>query len=243
MKLLAIDAGNSRIKWGVYSDGWLQISTAETTSPETLHREWSFLEGIDKIIAVNVAGPKIENIITSYLEPLRCQIDWVRSSSSLGEIKNGYLDPKKLGADRLAAMVAAWDRARKPVIVADCGTTITVDAVDGRGHFLGGVILPGKDLMKRYLAESAHNLKILPGKHILFPVTTGDAIFTGSIDALCGAIERMHKRLADVSIVTPALILGGGDADLISPYLQIEHECHEFLVLNGLVSIGDNPYA
>jgi len=243
MKSLAIDAGNSRIKWGVYSSGWLQIEAVDTSAPEPLEQAWSLLKDIDRIIAVNVAGPKIKDLIICWLGHLHCPIEWVKSCASLGGIKNGYLDPEKLGADRLVAMIAAWDRVRRPVIVAGCGTTITVDAVDKRGHFIGGLILPGKKLMSRCLADGAYNLLNLSGVHAPFPVTTGDAIYTGIIEAACGAIERMHKRLSNVSPEYPAIILGGGDASLISTYLQMEHEFHEYLVLNGLVSIGDNLYA
>ncbi|MBU6459954.1 MAG: type III pantothenate kinase [Proteobacteria bacterium] len=243
MKCLAIDVGNSRIKWGIYSNGWLQLDAVELAYAESLQQAWSSFKDIDRVIAVNVAGPHIQSLIENWLNPLRSPVEWVVSAPILGGIKNGYLEPEKLGIDRLVGMIAAWHHSKRPVVVVACGTAITVDAVDHRGHFLGGLILPGKKLGSRSLAEGAYGLEILSGQYSPFPVQTGDAIYSGLIEAVCGAVERMAGRLQVITHTRPSIILGGGDAGLIGAHLQIEYEYHEYLVLNGLVCIRDEPDA
>lgn len=67
-----------------------------------------------------------------------------------------YLDyprPATIGADRLANAAAAFKIYGAPVIVADFGTALTVDAVDAGGHFAGGLIMPGPALFLDYLAD------------------------------------------------------------------------------------------
>lgn len=64
-----------------------------------------------------------------------------------------YPRPETLGADRLADACGAVARYGAPVLVADVGTALTVDLVDGAGRFVGGVIAPGPALMTDYMAE------------------------------------------------------------------------------------------
>jgi len=76
----------------------------------------------------------------------------IRHTLNLG-VKLDYPRPATIGADRLANAAAAFKIYGAPVIVADFGTALTLDAVDSRGCFIGGLILPGPGLFLDYLAE------------------------------------------------------------------------------------------
>ena len=77
------------------------------------------------------------------------------------------------------------------------GTAVTVDALDAStAAFIGGLILPGFGLMLRALELGTAGLKAPTGEAVDFPANTSDALMSGGADAIAGAVERMHRRLA-----------------------------------------------
>ena len=91
----------------------------------------------------------------------------------------------------------ARSRARRvpqPIIVVNAGTAVTIDSVDADGVFRGGIILPNMRLMLRALAENTAALKVPPGRFDEFPTNTADALYTGALHAVCGAIELARAR-------------------------------------------------
>ena len=114
---------------------------------------------------------------------------------------NGYDHPTRLGVDRWVALIGARHRilargAPRPALVVMVGTAVTVDALDTEGSFLGGLILPGFGLMLRALEMGTAGLKAPTGEAVEFPTNTSDALMSGGADAIAGAIERMHRKLA-----------------------------------------------
>ena len=85
----------------------------------------------------------------------------IRHTLQLG-IRIKYPRPATIGADRLANAAAAFNLYGAPVIVADFGTALTVDAVDAGGHFTGGLIMPGPALFLDYLADRTAALPRIP---------------------------------------------------------------------------------
>ena len=153
-------------------------------------------------------------------------------------MKNGYAEPAKLGADRWAALIAAWQHTKRATVVVNAGTAITIDALDEKGKFLGGSIMPGLHLMHESLSSNAAQLKVGEGISHQFPNTTQDAIATGSLNAVAGAIGIMLKRLEKHSGWLPKLILSGGDANKVADALKLNLKqviITENLVLQGLV--------
>jgi type III pantothenate kinase len=127
---------------------------------------------------------------------------------------------------------------RAPCVVANAGTTMTVDALSGEGVFLGGVIVPGLDLMRRALAAGTAQLPLLEGAFCYFPDNTADAIMSGAINALAGAIERMRGYLAQTGARDALVVLSGGSAPRILPQLNARCELVDNLVLEGLLEIA-----
>lgn len=72
------------------------------------------------------------------------------------------VDTSTLGMDRIANAAAAHALTDRAVVVVDCGTAITLEAVDATGLFMGGAILPGRMLMRRSLAAYTAQLPLLP---------------------------------------------------------------------------------
>lgn len=80
------------------------------------------------------------------------------TAATLRGLAVDYPRPETLGADRLANALAAYHRFGAPVIAVDFGTAVTLDVVDRRGRFIGGVIAPGVAALAEYLHEKTARL-------------------------------------------------------------------------------------
>jgi type III pantothenate kinase len=236
--LLAVDAGNTRIKWGVY-DGtqWLTQGAAAHHEISTLASTWQAYS-ISQVILSNVAGAEVRAALEAAMAPLGVARNWIRSSAQCCGVRNGYAVPEQLGTDRWAALIAAWQQERRACVVASVGTALTVDALSAQGEFLGGYIVPGLALMKRVLLLNTAGVGETEGNASPFPASTGNAVESGAIAALAGSIERMCRNLAEREGVTPALLLTGGDASSLLSALSGHGTIVDNLVLEGLVRMA-----
>ena len=240
--LLAIDAGNTRIKWGVIEAwGWSSTGAIATANAAKLAKAWSeYPEGI-RALASNVAGVEVQRSIEDACARLGADLEFVKPAAIALGVTNGYRDPTKLGADRWAALIAAHHAQRGHKLVVNAGTALTVDALLDDGQFLGGLIVPGPMLMRRALSEGTAGLKGTEGRFDAFPVRTPDAIVSGSIQACVGAIDRMAAAMAGGECPPKRVILSGGAAEEIAPHLSLPHVVNENLVLDGLALLARNP--
>lgn len=231
--LIAIDAGNTRIKWGIH-DGlsWVQqaaVSTAEAMQLAALSLDWP--EEAD-VVACNVAGVTVEAVIESVVRRRGNALRWLRASTQACGVRNTYDCPEKLGADRWAALIGARARFSGACLVVGAGTATTADWLDGQGFFRGGLILPGYDLMRRSLEHNTARLPFAEGVFCRAPRNTPDAIATGCLHAQTGAIERMYATLEDSSALC---VLTGGHAETLETHLNIPLRRVDNLVLEGLL--------
>jgi type III pantothenate kinase len=113
-------------------------------------------------------------------------------------VRNRVLRPGTVGTDRLAQASAAWGRARGACVVVSMGTAITVDAVNARGEFRGGLIAPGLRLMARALREHTARLpEVDPvrrrkalGRHTREAIECGISL---AAEGLIRAALRQHR--------------------------------------------------
>jgi type III pantothenate kinase len=127
-------------------------------------------------------------------------------------VGNTYAQPGQLGSDRWAALIAAWHLLGKAALVVNCGTATTIDALSAQGMFLGGLILPGVELMQRSVIGATAQLQSADAEYAPFPQNTADALYSGAVQASCGAIQRQHLLLGDMH--APVLLSGGAAAQL-----------------------------
>ncbi len=237
--LLAIDAGNTRIKWGLGGPGaWARTGSAPTAQPAALAAAWRGLPAPAAAIACNVAGPAVEAGLRGACEALGVPLRVVRPVAAAAGVVNGYRDPSQLGADRWAALVAAHAAAAGHKLVVMAGTALTIDALAADGRFLGGLIVPGPALMRRALGEGTAGLRHTEGAFDPFPRSTPDAITSGALQALAGAVRQMHEAMAAQGMEVRQVLLSGGAAGEIAPRLPIGCAIHENLVLDGLALLA-----
>lgn len=230
---LLIDAGNTRIKWAVETKNeWVSSGALPVEQVSMLSKNIGDLENIEKVWVSNVAGKEVaENIKKLKNKGLH----FITAQQTQCGLSNGYKNVDELGSDRWAAMIAAWEIVCGKCLVVNCGTATTVDAISGKGEFLGGLIIPGFDLMKNSLAGAAKQLQASSGIYAQFPANTADAIYSGAIQASCGAVDRQKALFGDEDVT---VILSGGSAEQLQPYLGRSTRVVDNLVLRGLQRIA-----
>lgn len=249
--LLLIDAGNTRVKWACIEHRaaltlpalWLQTGSVAHLDLQDLAAAWAEIE-VSDIVLSNVAGDELGRKLAAILALRFPQIpvQIFRSQAHCAGVRNQYLEPQRLGTDRFASAIAAhyWypDRAS---VVATCGTATTVDAVDG-AEFIGGMILPGLQLMAASLAKNTAQLPQIAhslGLQDAFAKSTDQAIVSGCLHAQVGAMLAAVENLRQRSRRPVQLLISGGAATFLMPQLKLQtnliwHHVDN-LVLSGLL--------
>ena len=107
--------------------------------------------------------------VAQALVPLSPGLENFLATPEAAGVRNGYARPAQLGADRWAALVGAWNQERRPCLVVNAGTALTIDVLledperPGHGYFAGGCILPGFDLMRGALNRHTAQLPLAEG--------------------------------------------------------------------------------
>jgi type III pantothenate kinase len=237
MSLLLIDAGNTRIKLALVEAGcWTNVKNIDNNQYVIFDGCFADYDAskVQQVWVSNVAGAEVERQILDACAARRWTPHFISAQSTQCGVRNSYLWSQQLGCDRWAALIAAWQQVGQACLVVVCGTATTIDALSDSGEFLGGLILPGVELMQRSLTTATAQLKAGCGGYADFPRNTADALLSGAIQASCGAIQRQYALL---NAATPVL-LSGGAAHLLSPRLQLPVKMMDNLVLHGLLLIA-----
>jgi type III pantothenate kinase len=237
--VLALDAGNTRVKWGLrVGDAWAARGALATAEAAALGRDWPALPPGTVALGSNVGGPAVQALLHEACARHGLALSLVASERERLGVRSAYVDAAQLGTDRWAALVAAHREAPVNQLVVNAGTALTVDALRADGLFAGGLIVPGPALMRRCLGAGTAQLRLTEGAFDPFPRSTPDAITTGAVQAAVGAIERMHAALAAAGFPPRRIVLSGGAAPELAPHLPMPVTLNDNLVLDGLVLLA-----
>ncbi len=253
---LAIDAGNTRLKWALYDAPRPGAAVLQhgavflETIDDLADSDWKHLPEPATMLGSIVAGDAVRRRVEEQMAPWTLEPRWVVPAAAEAGIVNGYDHPHRLGADRWVALAGARaralagvdaralaDAAPRAVLVVMVGTAVTVDALDAEGRFLGGLILPGFGLMLKSLEMGTAGLRVPTGEVVDFPTNTSDALMSGGTNAISGAIERQYRLLAKRAGHAPLLLLSGGAAVKVGPTLDLPFEMVEPLIFEGLLHL------
>ena len=253
MSLLAIDVGNTRLKWALYerpdvnarlvAHGVQFLENIETLA----EGDWSRLPAPTRVLGCVVAGEAVRRRVEEQLELWDVAPQWVVSSGAEAGLVNGYDHPARLGSDRWVAMIGARQRLlgrgqRRPCVLVMVGTAVTVEAIDAEGRFLGGIILPGHGIMLRALESGTAGLHVPTGAVTPFPKNTSDALTSGGTYAIAGAVERMYQHLYLHCSMEPACIMAGGAGWKMVPSMTRPFELVDNLIFEGLLVMAQQRW-
>ena len=253
MNFLAIDVGNTRLKWALYD--------RPHPRAQLLAHGAEFLENIDcladgpwaelseptHMLGCLVAGEAIKRRVQEQMEIWDTAPKWVVPSAMEAGLINGYDHPTRLGADRWVAMIGARQRMlasgpARPLVLVMVGTAVTVEAIDAEGRFLGGLILPGHGIMLKALESGTAGLRVPTGDVKPFPTNTSDALTSGGTYAIAGACERMVQHLREHTGQAPMCFMTGGAGWKMAPSMLTHFELVENLMFDGLLTLGHLRY-
>ena len=249
MTFLAIDVGNTRLKWAQYE--------APRPGAAVLAQGVEFLDNIDKLadgpwsalaspssmLGCVVADEAAKRQVQEQMEMWDVAPVWVVASAQEAGLRNGYDHATRLGSDRWVAMIGAWHQmlrrgTQRPLVVVMVGTAVTVEAIDTSGKFLGGFILPGHGIMLRALESGTAGLSVPTGEVQEFPTNTSDALTSGGTYAIAGAVERMLQHVRRHCQAEPLCLMTGGAGWKMAPSMSVQFELVENLIFDGLLEIA-----
>lgn len=235
--ILLLDCGNTLTKFA-----WLKDNTrslAKVFSYNELDNLTAQLKHYPtKVFATNVASPEIKTKLElACTNTWGLSIKWCNYQDGRNFLHSNYAN--SLGSDRWLAALGLWQQINQdhewlsgqPYILASFGTATTVDTLwletqqDGskQAKFIGGLILPGLEMMRTSLAQGTARLPRAHGKPDDFPLDTHTAINSGVIAAQSGAVSRQwQKAIALKQNPNPKIYVCGGAWQIIGEDIQAE---------------------
>lgn len=248
MKLL-LDLGNTRLKWALHDDAeFLREGSLTVDDPpgpqlaDMLGNTWA---GVTQAWFASVARDERAAAIEAAVhEVTAAPVQRVETSAKACGVTCAYADPSRLGIDRWLAVIAAYRRSPQGALVIDCGSAITLDAVDAQGRHLGGQIAPGIAMMRRALYRDTGRISdegdSEPG---LFGRDTRAAVSSGTLYAAAGFVQHASDTVLPQLDAAASLFITGGDAEILQSRLQTGlHAKFEFqprLVMEGLLAMAE----
>lgn len=257
--MLVLDLGNSRCKWALANSDLRPGDAFAYGDDFTQSLDLAFgpLPRPAQVAAVSVAGTARTNTLAHWVQR-HWNLDLQRFSARAEQcgVTNSYKDPAQLGADRWAALIAARTRVPDAVCVVDCGTAITVDALDHKGVFRGGVIFPGIALMLSSLFQGTQGIRRAGAQvpwstgmcesgqasagnpRTCLAQSTSEAVAAGVHYSLAAAIDRILDEQAAELNDTPQVLLTGGNAEVLASLMRHRTTLVPDLVLEGVARIA-----
>ena len=247
--ILAVDIGNTNIKFGIYEKRFIKLIRLATDSTRTAVQyaaDISSVFSFEKIDISQITGA----VVSSVVPPLTVRIcEAVKAVTGalpliLGiDIKTGLNikihSPSSLGADLIAGAVGAKVKYTAPCIIFDLGTANTVSVIDKNGDFIGVAIMAGVNISLSALTDKTAQL---PPVSVDFPVgvigkNTHDSMISGAVGGAAGAIDGCCERIELELGASAACIATGGISKFILPYCRRKITYDEYLALDGLIEI------
>lgn len=237
--LLLIDAGNTRLKWmkvtprGAMKEGGYILT--ERCSARWV-ASWARQHAGARVVGASVV-PAVSTILRQALPG----ITLVRGDLRGLPLAFKYPKPAEIGADRIAAALAAAPSA--PAIIINCGTATAFSVLDRRSRFCGGAIMPGLATQLRALVLGTAQLPLAriasPGKAL--GKSTAGAIKAGVLLGWQAGVIEIVKRLSRETGGDARVIVTGGEAAHLRGVRGLGRaEFRPLLVFEGLRIMADS---
>ena len=249
--LLAIDLGNTNIKYGVF-DGDKLVASFRVSSriSRTADEYGSVLVGL--LSDSGIKKSQIDGIIFSSVIPAlnytichMCEFFFGISPLIVGPgIKTGLNikadNPKEVGADIIVNSVSAYNKYGGPIVVIDFGTATTFDVVSEKCELLGVVIAPGIKTSLEGLATKTAQLPMveLDAPKTVIGKNTKHCMQAGLVYGFAGLVDNIIKKIKkELKVDEIKVVATGGLGEIISKESNSISQVDRTLTLDGLKTI------
>lgn len=212
---LIIDIGNTCAKLVAF-DGYEPIEELRVDKGEWhLLRSFCNKYDFEKGICSSVVG--FDEEVSSALSSLTFPLMRLVCGKTQVPVKCAYLTPETLGADRLAAVVAAnYLQPGRNILVVDIGTCITFDFISAEGIYEGGNISLGPTMRLKALHEFTAKLPLVERRGTAPDMgnTTETAIRSGVVLGVKYEVEGYVKHFMEKHPDLLVYLTGGVHMDL-----------------------------
>ncbi len=243
-------ATHNKTKVAMHSSNECILEVTDPAWPKRMIKEVHAAFGVD--LNNSSAGWLVSSVQRQAWQNWSTQLALYRPQDKTQKFENHDLHwplnvdfPERVGTDRVLAAWAAWNLRNRhsPLVVIQAGTAITVDAVNEKGEYAGGAILPGLRLTLNALAggtdllphltaaDSPAELPTLPGKN------TEAAMLAGGVASVIGGIDHLLRRYQTLWSQPLSIIISGGNRAYLSPLLSYPTCVVDHLVLLGLCGL------
>ncbi len=233
--LLAVDIGNTSIKFGVFDGEHLKHRSSIPTDSDALSQALASLADLSSAIICSVVPARTRDVSDAILERCGIEARVLKNHDDLG-LRINYKPLDAAGTDRLVNAFAAAELFGVPVIVCSFGTATTIDIVNRDRELMGGLIAPGMATAAKALHLNAARLpEIEPGPAgTVINQTTETSIRAGLFYSQVGLAEAVVKRMRNEIDSNAKVIATGGFARIIAEYCHVIDAVDDDLVLKGL---------
>ncbi len=242
--LLAVDVGNSNVKFGFFKNGRLTRTWRFPTTDVAQAGEQvlSQIAGIEAPVVVSSVVPEATGILYGLGHIFERHVKHVTAKGQT--ILSGMAED--MGSDRVAEAVAAWKmhgHSRRAVIVLGFGTANTLLALSAKGHVVGGWIAPGMSVTLEVLHQRC---KLLP---LLKMERAGGELGDDTDTHMRNGVFLGHLGLAKQWIATaasqlrsrkPLVVATGGGASALQSFESVFDIVDPDLTLKGIYLLAQN---
>ena len=248
--ILTIEIGNSTITLGGVEGSDIRfecrINTDRVKTSDTYCIDLKTLFEIYGIDMASIEGVIISSVVPQVLNSVRTAIRKLLNTAPLvvgPGLKTGLdirlENPGQMGADLVAADVAALSEHKPPLIIIDMGTATTMAVLDPNGAHLGGCVCPG---VKISLEALTGNTSLLPGIQLDSPKqalgrNTADAMRSGIMFGTASMLDGMIDRFRAETGWDFTIVATGGLAKHIVPLCHNEIVYDRHLIIKGLAKL------
>jgi type III pantothenate kinase len=240
--MLLVDLGNTRAKWtGMHGAVLGTVESADSRDIETMRmRLAAWRARPERVLVCSVIGHDGNRLFCDLCRDLGWpEPEFFGGVRQLLDVRTCYQDPARFGADRLMSLVAVAPECTAGAgLVIDCGTAITIDALEAGTH-RGGQIIPGIERQLLTLQNVGARIMASEGGDApLFACDTEPALYAGVVRGLAGGIDRICAEMEECLPAPVTRFLTGGAAETLKPWLQGDYRSEPNLVLRGLARVA-----
>ena len=241
---LLLDIGNSTVKWSIVENNCLTtMRNAKIDFKNPVKSVIASLREVPECSVILCCSVRDENfnkmLVTEIDLKFSKSLYFVDHNNICDHIKMDFASYPTIGMDRLTALIGAQYLSHKGCIVIDCGTAITIDAVGPDAIYMGGIILPGVDSMKKVFFSDTHVEEAIVAKEVtVFAGDTATAIHSGCFIAASSAIDMACAQMRALSDQVDKVYITGGNASLFNEACSTSFIEEPMLLMQGLRKIA-----